>query len=105
MSISDTRKRLKDSGYSDKDIIELATIFLKQLAIFKIDIDKSELSEQLHKLKGGVRLLYFDTYLHEIEMLEDANNSDEVASFESEFISLLDSLKQDLRSLRDYSQL
>ncbi len=77
--------KLQANGYSDEDILDLLSLFENQLNKFVINYQEltiEELSEELHRMKGGTDLLY----LYEItEMISDLKK-DVAESTSSEYL-------------------
>ncbi|NNJ72447.1 MAG: hypothetical protein HKP09_04615 [Enterobacterales bacterium] len=92
-------ERLKHAGYSNKDIIDLVTIFLNQLAIFEFSSDKDVFLEQVHKLKGGLSLLCLVEEREELEMIEADQNKSLSLSLKPDLQHFISKLQADLELL------
>ena len=99
MQIPHILERLEYAGYSNKDIIDLVTLFLKQLANFEFNSNKDDFSEQIHKLKGGLRLLCLDQERKKLEAIEANYFKNQSLSIETEMKHFISKLQADLELL------
>ena len=102
MDIHKVFKQLLSAGYNKQDIMDLTGIFQTQLADLEINQDSEELSQQLHKLKGGLRLLCLNEHVITLESIEASLNENSYPQTKSSLESFLTSLREDLDNLRNY---
>ena len=94
MNLNKVISQLNTAGYNSQDIIDLVDLFLTQLAEFDINSDINRFSQQLHKLKGGLRLLYLEGHLLRVEKIEE--NIQINLENSTETLSLIQEIERDL---------